>query len=619
MTTKVVEVIRNQASVQIQELKSVVSVPGDVVVQVLPSAANTVQVIAPTTALVEIVRGVTVQVQEASVKVVEVSVVGGGGGGSGADGDDGWAPVLAVEIDGERRVLEVIDWVGGSGAMPPIGLYVGLTGLVANIADAVDVRGPAGADGIDGLDAATWFQGSGPPSDELGMDDDSYLDVDTGDVYLKYGESWGPPTGNLKGPQGDPASNLVTSVFGRQGAVTAQANDYDISQISGVGTLATLNEVSNAQVAAAAAIALTKLATIAASTILGSIAGGTPTALTATQVKTLLAIAAGDVSDLGTLATLNEISNAQVSATAAIALSKLANISNDRLLGNNIGGAGPPIALTPAQVKTLLAIAVGDVSGAAVDADVVHLAGTETITGNKTFTGGGFRLRSVIGGNIEELVVRNNSTGQSTQIILDFDLGASGGKTVTVTGNATIPPAANSITKTELAANSVDTTQLVPNSATNAVLADMDEGRIKARISAGTGNPQDATAAQVRGLLNVADGAETSRYQSIRSIGSGTSNSLITDAQSIVRIAVANGDTTTYRLNGSVSYATGDWIDLHWRCNTGSATLNVTTINGASIDGGNATGISIGTRGSFMRLTHRGGGNWMLAGNGFGP
>jgi hypothetical protein len=62
----------------------------------------------------------------------------------GTDGADGWSPVLAVATDDARRVLQVTDWVGGDGAKPATGLYVGVAGLTATIGDGVDVRGPAG-------------------------------------------------------------------------------------------------------------------------------------------------------------------------------------------------------------------------------------------------------------------------------------------------------------------------------------------------------------------------------------------------------------------------------------------------------------------------------------------
>jgi hypothetical protein len=59
----------------------------------------------------------------------------------GDSGLNGWSPVLAGATDGERRVLEVVDWVGGQGAKPVNLGYIGVTGIVANIADAVTGAG----------------------------------------------------------------------------------------------------------------------------------------------------------------------------------------------------------------------------------------------------------------------------------------------------------------------------------------------------------------------------------------------------------------------------------------------------------------------------------------------
>jgi uncharacterized protein DUF5907 len=55
-------------------------------------------------------------------------------------------------------------------------------------------------------------------------------------------------------------------------------------------------------------------------------------------------------------------------ANSAVTLAKIANIADQTILGNNSGGAAAPIALTAAQVKTVLAIAASDVSGLAASA-----------------------------------------------------------------------------------------------------------------------------------------------------------------------------------------------------------------------------------------------------------
>lgn len=69
-------------------------------------------------------------------------------GATGAQGQKGWSPILAVENDGERRVLRVTDWTGGEGTKPASGQYIGPTGFVSTPAQATDIRGPQGATGV---------------------------------------------------------------------------------------------------------------------------------------------------------------------------------------------------------------------------------------------------------------------------------------------------------------------------------------------------------------------------------------------------------------------------------------------------------------------------------------
>lgn len=67
---------------------------------------------------------------------------------AGPSGNNGWSPLLALVVDGERRVLQVTDWTGGTaGTKPATGQYVTATGLSATLANAIDVRGATGATG----------------------------------------------------------------------------------------------------------------------------------------------------------------------------------------------------------------------------------------------------------------------------------------------------------------------------------------------------------------------------------------------------------------------------------------------------------------------------------------
>ncbi|SKA88815.1 Collagen triple helix repeat-containing protein [Prosthecobacter debontii] len=79
----------------------------------------------------------------------------GSPGAPGADGLNGWSPRISIASDGERRVLNLYDWVGGSGDKPATG-YITSSGLSGDIADGVDIRGQAGADGGGGGGGGAW-------------------------------------------------------------------------------------------------------------------------------------------------------------------------------------------------------------------------------------------------------------------------------------------------------------------------------------------------------------------------------------------------------------------------------------------------------------------------------
>jgi hypothetical protein len=64
-------------------------------------------------------------------------------GPAGTNGIDGWTPIFGIISDGDRRVLKVIDWIGGGGVKPDIG-YVTSDGLTGDISSATDIRGPVG-------------------------------------------------------------------------------------------------------------------------------------------------------------------------------------------------------------------------------------------------------------------------------------------------------------------------------------------------------------------------------------------------------------------------------------------------------------------------------------------
>lgn len=84
----------------------------------------------------------------------------------GDPGYNGWTPRFAVATDGNRRVLQLVDYFGGSGTAPTtgVGQYVAASGFVSNISAATDIRGAqgiqgtAGTNGTNGANGLTAYQ-----------------------------------------------------------------------------------------------------------------------------------------------------------------------------------------------------------------------------------------------------------------------------------------------------------------------------------------------------------------------------------------------------------------------------------------------------------------------------
>lgn len=74
----------------------------------------------------------------------------GATGVAGSDGLNGWSPVLKTVSRGDDVVLQIYDWLGGSGTKPTTGQYLSSNGLVSNIANADNIRGVQGQQGIQG-------------------------------------------------------------------------------------------------------------------------------------------------------------------------------------------------------------------------------------------------------------------------------------------------------------------------------------------------------------------------------------------------------------------------------------------------------------------------------------
>lgn len=99
-----------------------------------------------------------------------------------SSGANGWTAVHALVSDGDRRVLQLVDYVGGTGTKPTANLnsYVGSSGYVNSIAAAVDLRGAPGSGGGGG-------GGSSEPSPlEMAVASDK-RDANTSGGYVQSG------------------------------------------------------------------------------------------------------------------------------------------------------------------------------------------------------------------------------------------------------------------------------------------------------------------------------------------------------------------------------------------------------------------------------------------------
>lgn len=131
--------------------------------------------------------------------------------------------------------------------------------------------------------------------------------------------------------------------------------------------------------------------TVGASTLVGRTAAGSIDALSASDARTVLglgALATLSAVDSSTI-TNGSILNEDINASAAIALSKLATQANGTLLGNNVGSAAVPTALTGAQTMALLsgsATTTFSFNSQLVSGVATPLAGTDAV--NKAYVDG---------------------------------------------------------------------------------------------------------------------------------------------------------------------------------------------------------------------------------------
>lgn len=248
-----------------------------------------------------------------------------------------------------------------------------------------------------------------------------------------------------------------------------------------------------------------------------SAAAGLTTLGVSTFVQTILddgdAAAVRTTLGLAALALKATIATADVDADA-VTNAKLANVPTATVKGRVTAATGDPEDLSVSQLKTLLALAIADITGlqAALDAklaaNAVSAYGLTLVDDADATT-----ARGTLGlGSLATLSAVANDHVTNARLA-DVATATIKGRATAGTGDPEDLTLSQVRTLLALAISDVSgltaalaaKLEAVPNDhVTNARLADMATARIKGRTTAGSGDPEDLTAADVKALLALA-------------------------------------------------------------------------------------------------------------------
>ncbi len=125
------------------------------------------------------------------------------------NGEDGKTPKVKAERDDAKKQTTLTFYIDKDGD----GSYT--AGKDELVQTTVVKDGQDGAAGASGRDGKEVLNGKADPTTE-GKDGDTFVNTQTGDVFVKKGNTW-EPAGNIKGPKGDKGADGAKGEKGLQG------------------------------------------------------------------------------------------------------------------------------------------------------------------------------------------------------------------------------------------------------------------------------------------------------------------------------------------------------------------------------------------------------------------
>tara|TARA_B100001778_G_C18595916_1_gene634676 strand:- start:632 stop:2362 length:1731 start_codon:yes stop_codon:yes gene_type:complete len=264
--------------------------------------------------------------------------------------------------------------------------------------------------------------------------------------------------------------------------------------------------------------------------LVGAVTGNATTATTATQVGNSLTVDDSTI-QLNSGTTYDGAAARTISVkNSGITLAKIANQANNTVLGNVSGGAAAPSALTATNIRTLISVEedadVTDATnvaaaGALMDSELAEIATVKALT--KAGISGSLSSTALaaLGAGLVSSSAQVSALGgvQDSTITITAGNGLSGGGSFTVnTGSNGSISLAVGVDDSTIELNS-DALRIKDSGVTLAKIANQANNTILGNVSGGAAAPSALTAANVRTLINVEDGADVTDATNVTSAG----------------------------------------------------------------------------------------------------